>query len=237
MHAGTWCTSLQYSSARVVALCLRLGLPASVQEVEQRMIAYRLRLPPASSTQALLPHSPRHQTATFLVPRRPLGPRFSNPHRHRAPHPRRHLGLINSLHAKLPPPTSVTTLPSLPATFRWLPSTLSFPKSLGPSFLYSRAFTGSGKPRTNSMCTLCLGVGHSAFECDLYSDGPAKRARGAQAGPRRLAPSQREICINFNHGRCLRNDCPRRHVCSVRGCGGLHASLRCPEKRSSPRKP
>ena len=100
--------------------------------------------------------------------------------------------------------------------------------------LYSRAFTGSGKPRTNSMCTLCLGVGHSAFECDLYSDGPAKRARGAQAGPRRLAPSQREICINFNRGRCLRNDCLRLHVCSVRGCGGPHASLRCPEKRSSP---
>ena len=103
--------------------------------------------------------------------------------------------------------------------------------------LYSRAFTGPGKARTNSTCTLCLGVGHSAFECDLYSEGPAKRARGAQAGPRRLAPSQREICINFNHGRCLRNDCQRRHMCSVRGCGGLHASLHCPEKRSSHRKP
>ena len=100
--------------------------------------------------------------------------------------------------------------------------------------LYSRAFTGPGKACTNSTCTLCLGVGHSAFECDLYSDGPAKRARGTQAGPRRLALSQRETCINFNHGRCLRNDCPSRHVCSVRG---LHASLRCPEKRSSPRKP
>ena len=50
--------------------------------------------------------------------------------------------------------------------------------------------------------------------------------RGTQAGPRRPAPANREICINFNRGRCTR--------CSFRGCGGAHAYLRCPDKRSSP---
>ena len=103
--------------------------------------------------------------------------------------------------------------------------------------LYSRAFTGPGKAKANATCPLCLGVGHSAPECYLYTDGPARKARGTPAGPRRPAPSHQQICINFNRGRCLRNDCPRRHVCSVPGCGGPHASLRCPGKRSSPRKP
>ena len=101
--------------------------------------------------------------------------------------------------------------------------------------LYSRAFTGPGKAKANATCPLCLGIGHSAMACHLYSEGPARKSRGTAAGPRHAAPA-REICINFNRGRCLRNDCPRRHVCSIRGCGGPHASLRCPDKRSSPRK-
>ena len=102
--------------------------------------------------------------------------------------------------------------------------------------LYSRAFTGPGKAMANATCPLCLGLGHSAADCSFYLGGPAKTAWGATAGPRQSAPTYREICIRFNRGRCLRNDCPRRHICSVKGCGGPHASLCCPGKRSSPRK-
>ena len=86
--------------------------------------------------------------------------------------------------------------------------------------LYSRAFTGPGKAMANATCPLCLGLGHSAADCSFYLGGPAKTAWGATAGPRQSAPTYREICIRFNRGRCLRNDCPRRHICSVKGCGG-----------------
>ena len=100
--------------------------------------------------------------------------------------------------------------------------------------LYSHTLTVPGKAKANATCPLCLGVGHSAPECYLYTDGPARKVQGTPAGPQRPAPSHQQICINW---RCLRNNCPRRHVCSVRGCGGPHASLRCPGKRSSPLKP
>ena len=104
--------------------------------------------------------------------------------------------------------------------------------------LYSRAFTGPGKARPNATCPLCLQASHAASECPFYSPGPAKKPRGTPAGPKRTAPfvNGREICLNFNRGRCSSTSCARMHACSVRGCAGPHPSFKCTLRRSSPRK-
>ena len=101
--------------------------------------------------------------------------------------------------------------------------------------LYSRAFTGLGKAKPFATCAICLQAGH---DCPFYADGPVKRARGMVAGLKFSAPAtnNREVCQNFNRGRCAANECPLLHICSVRGCAGPHASFRCPLKRVSPRK-
>ena len=103
--------------------------------------------------------------------------------------------------------------------------------------LYSRAFTGPGKAKANATCPLCLGIGHSATAYHLYSEGLARTTRGTAAGPQCAALAQHKICINFNQGQCLRNDCPRQHVCSICGCGSPHASLCCLDKHSPPPPP
>ena len=103
---------------------------------------------------------------------------------------------------------------------------------------YARAFTGVNKARAGTLCSICLDPTHSTSECTLYSGGPAKRPRASQAGPKRNGPltSAREICLNFNRGRCAKEDCPRAHACSFRGCGGQHPDTRCTLRRSLPRK-
>ena len=104
--------------ATMVALCRRLGLPTSGlrAQVEQRLHAYRLRLPPAPSPPQQAPDQrlPPGAAATLShVPRRPLGPRFSNPHKHRVPQHRWH------------PPT-----PAAPATAPLTPLASQHPPSL-----------------------------------------------------------------------------------------------------------
>lgn len=103
--------------------------------------------------------------------------------------------------------------------------------------IYSKAFTGASR-RASSLCSLCLATSHGTAECPLYTPGPAKKPRASPAGPRRTAPlaNGKEICLNYNRGRCSRDDCPRSHACSFRGCGGAHPALRCTLRRSSPRK-
>ena len=54
--------------------------------------------------------------------------------------------------------------------------------------LYSRAFTGPGKAKANATCPLCLGVGHLAPECYLYTDGPARKA-GWSSTPCPITPA------------------------------------------------
>ena len=101
--------------------------------------------------------------------------------------------------------------------------------------LYSKAFTGPGRAKPHAACPICLQIGHSMSECSFYCDEPAKgvRATPGGLGPRAI---NREICISLNRGRCLQNECPHKHICSVTGCGGSHASLHCPRKRYSPPK-
>ena len=103
--------------------------------------------------------------------------------------------------------------------------------------LYAVAFTGPGKSRTNTRCTLCLEATHSTQACPLYTNGPAKKPRATPAGPKRTATRShgKEICHNFNRGTCSREGCPRSHVCLVPGCGGPHPALHCTLRRSSPR--
>ena len=103
--------------------------------------------------------------------------------------------------------------------------------------LYAKAFIGSSKTRASSHCTLCLEATHPTADCPLhtkgtcpkaalYTSGPAKKPRTAPAGPKRSGPPK-ELCLNFNRGRCTAKDCPRAHVCSVAGCGGTHPAGRC----------
>ena len=103
--------------------------------------------------------------------------------------------------------------------------------------LYARAFTGAGKSRAHAVCEHCLSPSHSSADCTLfYPRGPAKRPRVTTAGPKPSATQTREICRNFNRGRCSRDDCTRRHVCLNPGCTGSHPITSCPHRRASPRK-
>ena len=106
--------------------------------------------------------------------------------------------------------------------------------------LYTRAFTGPGKAKPQATCDLCLSTTHVSSQCHFYSGGPVKRPQASMAGPKHPAQAtatSREICLNFNRGKCSRNDCQRRHVCLISGCGGSHQAMHCPNRRSSPRKP
>ena len=93
--------------------------------------------------------------------------------------------------------------------------------------LYAKAFTGVG---TSSSCALCLEATHSTAECSLYSAGPANKPRATPAGPKHSGLSSsggKEICYNFNKGRCSARGCPRAHICSFTGCGAPHPASRC----------
>ncbi len=107
--------------------------------------------------------------------------------------------------------------------------------------LYSRASTGAGKAKAGTLCALCLSTAHVTSDCPLYSRWPAKKPKLAQAGPKGSTSLKafegKEVCLNYNRGRCSRDDCPRAHVCSVKGCQGQHTAAKCPRRRLSPRKP
>lgn len=105
--------------------------------------------------------------------------------------------------------------------------------------VYSKAFTGMR--RSPGQCALCASTFHKSEECDLYTQGPARKARTTPTGlkPRPVVPTYRgkEVCLNWNRGKCARDhDCPRAHVCSVPSCLGPHRAFSCPSRRSSPRK-
>ena len=97
------------------------------------------------------------------------------------------------------------------------------------------AFIVSGKVCPRAWCDHCLTHVHASFDCPLsHSRGSAKKP--LVMSQRSLqATSSKEICRNFNHGRCSRGDCPRRHVCLTQGCLRPHPATSCPSKRSSPR--
>ncbi|KAJ7069560.1 hypothetical protein C8F01DRAFT_1113180 [Mycena amicta] len=61
-------------------------------------------------------------------------------------------------------------------------------------------------------------------------------AQDRQARPPKTSdgerPRRREICRNFNHGRCSVSDCNRRHVC-LECQASNHVAKDCPEKRST----
>ena len=102
--------------------------------------------------------------------------------------------------------------------------------------LYTKAFTGSGKARPRAWCDHCLTRAHTSSDCPLSpSSGSAKKPQISSQRSSQTS-SSKEICRNFNHGRCSRGDCRRRHVCLTQGCLGPHPATSCPSKRSSPRK-
>ena len=56
---------------------------------------------------------------------------------------------------------------------------------------------------------------------------PSKRQRAAAASESKNLPvvgffKGKEICHNFNRGSCNDSNCPREHVCDVRGCAKKH---------------
>ncbi|KAF9023866.1 hypothetical protein BDZ89DRAFT_955201, partial [Hymenopellis radicata] len=61
---------------------------------------------------------------------------------------------------------------------------------------------------------------------------------GGSGSTSKIAPTKlgrkKEICNNWNEGKCPRNPCPRRHACS--SCGGPHIASLCKSKKHlSPR--
>ena len=102
--------------------------------------------------------------------------------------------------------------------------------------LYTKAFTG--KKRVSSCCLTCLSPAHITNDCPLQEPGPSKKARVQPPEHKSAIPKHhgREVCLNWNRGRCSNNPCPRAHVCLVKGCQGEHRAYACPTRRTSPRK-
>ena len=107
------------------------------------------------------------------------------------------------------------------------------------STLWNRAF--SGMCRTSSFCSICLDSTHTTSECPLYQQGPATHRSTTPAGPIQQSgadprPTARQVCLNWNRGKCSFTNCRRAHVCATHGCGGDHRFSDCPKRRLSPRK-
>ena len=108
------------------------------------------------------------------------------------------------------------------------------------STLWNRAFSGMSK--ATACCSICLDTSHSMVDCPLYSQGSAPRRNTLPAGPSNSSgsiPSTsiiRQVCINWNRGKCRFPNCRRAHVCATQGCGGEHKYPDCPKRRRSPRK-
>ena len=110
--------------------------------------------------------------------------------------------------------------------------------------LYSEAFTGRAKK--NPQCPHCLSEDHAAAGCPHNPYPPVvgwfQGATNLQFGPTALSnagiqPSpklQREVCRNFNGGRCRFSRCRYLHVCS--DCSGPHSALLCPYQQSTSRQ-
>ena len=81
-------------------------------------------------------------------------------------------------------------------------------------------------------CGFLPGVTPTTADCRLfYQGGQAKKPRAAVVGPRRgtqPTSSVIEICLNYNRGRCFKDDYPRRHACLLTGCGGPTKHRRSP---------
>ena len=109
------------------------------------------------------------------------------------------------------------------------------------STLWNRAFSGMSKE--SACCSICLDTNHSINECPLYTQGPAPRRNTGSAGPSTFSGSipsptiTRQVCLNWNRGKCRFPNCRRAHVCATQGCGGDHRYSDCPKRRHSPRKP
>jgi len=63
--------------------------------------------------------------------------------------------------------------------------------------IYSKAFTGAGKIKASTLCSLCLSASHSTSECSLYSNG-------------------------WPHEDSPLHNCTRDYTCSFHSCGGPH---------------
>ena len=69
-------------------------------------------------------------------------------------------------------------------------------------------------------CLRCRSLDHRIQECPF-------RATGALATP----PKEKEVCKNFNEGKCNFQWCKRRHVCS--GCGSAEPRGQCIKCKSA----
>ena len=134
--------------------------------------------------------------------------------------------------------------------FRRKASTFRLTGQIDPQ-IYAKAFTGVGKAKARAWCDTCLVSHHTTADCPLFfiKEGQPRRPGQPWLAPRRhpALPSSKEICLNYNRGRCSKDDCPRRHVCLLPGGeGGGAPSLALPRPQvlteealgsSSPRHP
>ncbi len=106
--------------------------------------------------------------------------------------------------------------------------------------LHRRVFLGC----RNISCVVCKSVAHSTMTCPQINPSITpcpepisvksssyipRSATTANSDPERTATSaadNRQPCIAFNSGRCIRQRCRYIHICSF--CGGAHAHIVCP---------
>ena len=100
--------------------------------------------------------------------------------------------------------------------------------------------------RPNSKaCYRCKSLDHMVKDCFLVEDAPGfkanqgarKKSNFAESSfnnqmsnanvhpPSGVYNASVQVCRDFNYGKCYRNPCTRKHVCS--GCGGLDPLFRC----------
>lgn len=70
--------------------------------------------------------------------------------------------------------------------------------------LYTKAFTGPGKAHPKAWCDHCLTSSHLSSECPIFLRRASQETQGLDGWPH----PPRQICRNFNRGRCSREDCP-----------------------------
>ena len=109
--------------------------------------------------------------------------------------------------------------------------------------LYSEAFTGRAK--TVPRCQHCLSTTHEARSCPSNPDLPAAPSAAQTGHATSSAPTtsgggpltggQREICRNFNEGRCRYARCRYLHIC--RECFYPHPWVSCHGNQAARQRP
>ena len=105
--------------------------------------------------------------------------------------------------------------------------------------LYNEAFTGRAK--TIPRCQHCLSTTHSTRLCPTNPDPSASHGTPQTSHPSSVlaastgSSTRREICRNYNEGRCKYSRCRYLHIC--RECFYPHPWVSCHSSQAPPQRP